>query len=116
MSEDPGPDSEVEEPRQPEQVEVSVSGGVTEEIILCSDQPLFKRRLTSLLLLRRPHSYGHPDDGDDGIDGGHVEQGGWHIVQYSRVSEVRGQRGVGALRAGSQIVWVNKNRLERGEH
>ena len=42
VGEDPGPHGEVEEPRQPEQVEISVSGGVSEEVILRGHKSLFE--------------------------------------------------------------------------
>ena len=42
VSEDPGPNSEVEKPRKPEQVKISVSGGLREEVIFRGDKSLFE--------------------------------------------------------------------------
>ena len=42
VSEDPGPHSEVEKPRKPEQVKISVSGGLREEVIFRGDKSLFE--------------------------------------------------------------------------
>ena len=91
MRQSPGPDSEKEEPGEPEQVEVQAGEGLVVE-----EGEGVRQLLLEINLLLLPRVLLHHQDGSNGEDHGvyrrHVEQKGGNIVQDLGVSEVRPRR------------------------
>ena len=92
VRESAGSTDQVEEPRYPQQIEIpprqslllEVGEGAAQLLPQALPLGLRVRRVAPRLLHGEADSHGE----DGGVDGGHVEEGGGHVVQHRGLSEV----------------------------